>query len=363
MLYKNYIVNKMNLIILFVFMLSENEAFLISDRFNYKYDIIQDIFVYENIDLCTNDIFITFMHENVEKYGYLNRNKEIIDESYEIPCKKILESFYINTKLKISRYDHFLSLESIDEKENYSIQTYSDAAKIYTQRTNSTKIGSASEESFKTAKAESHRLTTTASPSSTATASPSSTSTPTQTSTTISTTTKVLYSKKSSYIIKHDELTQKSIKTLNEFNFKKEFSFYSFFDDLNDIILWTLLIFNNLFFFIWSNIKKKKKVPFSNGLIEIEQYPCSLEYEKDIMIHSDIFKNSEQNNFSLLNIENENFNKPNTNESLTNNENIIDKDLTDSMDKELIKCNLCGKSFKPKGININLNFCKKKHGF
>ena len=81
MLYKNYIVNKMNLIILFVFMLSENEAFLISDRFNYKYDIIQDIFVYENIDLCTNYIFITFMHENVEKYGYLNRNKEIIDDN------------------------------------------------------------------------------------------------------------------------------------------------------------------------------------------------------------------------------------------------------------------------------------------
>ena len=207
------------------------------------------------------------------KYGYLNRNKEIIDESYEIQCKKILESFYINTKLKISRYDHFLSLVSIDEKDNYSIQTYSDAAKIYTQRTNSTKIGSASEESFKTANAESHRLTTTASPSSTTTASPISTSTPTQTSTTISTTTKVLYSKKSSYIIKHDELTQKSIKTLNEFNFKKEFSFYSFLDDLNDIILWTLLIFNCKT--RWSNIKKKKKVPFSNELIEIEQYPCS----------------------------------------------------------------------------------------
>ena len=98
-------------------------------------------------------------------------------------------------------------------------------------------------------------------------------------------------------------------------------------------------------------------------LQKLNHITCSLEYEKDIMIHSDIFKNSEQNNFSLLNIENENFNKPNTNESLTNNENIIDKDLTDSMDKELIKCNLCGKSFKPKGININLNFCKKKHGF
>ena len=47
-------------------MVSKNEAFLISDRFNYKYDKIQDIFVYVNIDLCTNDIFITFMHENVE---------------------------------------------------------------------------------------------------------------------------------------------------------------------------------------------------------------------------------------------------------------------------------------------------------
>ena len=49
---------------------------VIKDDFVYKNQLVHEVEVFKNVNVCTRDIYISFYIEGVKNYGYLSKKKD-----------------------------------------------------------------------------------------------------------------------------------------------------------------------------------------------------------------------------------------------------------------------------------------------
>ena len=64
----------------------------VENTFNYCDSVlctdIKNVNIFENVDKCTNDLLVEFLHNGLNKKGFLTKHYNIIDKSFELNCSQ-----------------------------------------------------------------------------------------------------------------------------------------------------------------------------------------------------------------------------------------------------------------------------------
>lgn len=103
------------------FNISKILSYELIDNFIYcqnNCSIVKKINIIENVDICTEDVYVSFLHNDVIKFGYLTKNLTIIEQSNEVNCTEEEKTIEKENNFEIKRLNHFIG---IDFKQNSSL--------------------------------------------------------------------------------------------------------------------------------------------------------------------------------------------------------------------------------------------------
>ncbi len=80
----------------------------VENTFNYCDSVlctdIKNVNIFENVDKCTNDLLVEFLHNGLNKKGFLTKHYNIIDKSFELNCSQKEIIFINDINFEIKKY-------------------------------------------------------------------------------------------------------------------------------------------------------------------------------------------------------------------------------------------------------------------
>lgn len=85
--------------------------------------IVRKVNIIENVDICTEDIYVSFLFQDNITYGYLAKNLTIVEQSNEINCTEDERTIDIENNFDIKRLNHYIGVE-LKQNSSSEIQKY-----------------------------------------------------------------------------------------------------------------------------------------------------------------------------------------------------------------------------------------------